>query len=270
MNDKTKARPVSVDDLQDLYGELRGSRSAPAIMDARAHFLERQWADSHTKLNEAYEKYRESRQRILRQDPEKEVDAKAKDRERQVRRLKRKQDKAREIIEKFELYLPQIERLAEKEREKQERKAAEVDADAGKSGTAESDTEKDQLGPRAADNRQTITKDSIEEAFLKQFSELIGDRQLDFISSRYDFRPLEAPEDVQADAVYLLRKGDRCLMVHAEVVAGSTDPDSADSDEGIKLLCIDIAKATNRVELSPKAMVRLSQKRKLVLLLAKG
>ncbi|QEF96050.1 hypothetical protein Mal15_00760 [Stieleria maiorica] len=275
MNDKTKARPVSVDDLQDLYGELRGSRSAPAIMDARAHFLERQWADSHTKLNEAYEKYRESRQRILRQDPEKEVDAKAKDRDRQIRRLKRKQDKAREIIEKFELYLPQIERLAEKEREKEERKAAEVEAAVAEAEASESDTadavttqpatSEDQQGPSGADDRQTITKDSVEEAFLKQFSELIGDRQLDFISNRYDFRPLETPEDVQADAVYLLRKGDRCLMVHAEVVAGS-----ADSDEGIKLLCVDIAKAKNRVELSPKAMVRLSRKRKLVLLLAKG
>ncbi|WP_372898263.1 hypothetical protein [Stieleria sp.] len=257
---------MTVDDLQDLYGELRGSRSAPAIMDARAFFLERQWADSHTKLNEAYEKYRESRQRILRQDPEKEVDVKAKDRDRQVRRLQRKQDKAREIIQKFESYLPQLERLAEKEKAKEESKAATAtvtptEQHAEQHADAASDV---QETPPVAQDRQIVSKDSIDEAFLNQFSVLIGDRQLEFVSGRFDFQPLTDPQDVISDAIYLLRKGDRCMMIHAETL-----PDDSGSDDSAKLLCVDIAKAKNRVELSPNAMVRLSQKRKLVLLLTK-
>ncbi|QDV40265.1 hypothetical protein Enr13x_00710 [Stieleria neptunia] len=252
---------MTVDDLQDLYGELRGSRSAPAIMDARAFFLERQWADSHAKLNEAYEKYRESRQRILRQDPEKEVDAKAKDRDRQVRRLQRKQDKAREIIGKFETYLPQLERLAEKEKAKEESKAATQTV----SPPAEPDVASEiQDVPPVAQDRQIVTKDSIDEAFLKQFSVLIGDRQLELVSERFDFQPLADPQDVISEAIYLLRKGDRCMMVHAAPLS-----DNQDSQDAGKLLCVDLAKAKNRVELSPNAMVRLSQKRKLVLLLTK-
>ena len=253
---------MTVDDLQDLYGELRGSRSAPAIMDARAFFLERQWADSHTKLNEAYEKYRESRQRILRQDPEKEVDAKAKDRDRQVRRLQRKQDKAREIIQKFETYLPQLERLAEKERAKEESKA--VTPTVSPSEQPDDVPPDVQDTPPLAQDRQIVTKDAIDEAFLNQFSVLIGDRQLEFVSGRFDFQPLADPQDVISDAIYLLRKGDRCMMIHAETL-----PDDSDSEDNAKLLCVDIAKAKNRVELSPNAMVRLSQKRKLVLLLTK-
>lgn len=254
---------MTVDDLQDLYGELRGSRSAPAIMDARAFFLERQWADSHTKLNEAYEKYRESRQRILRQDPEKEVDAKAKDRDRQVRRLQRKQDKAREIIQKFETYLPQLERLAEKDRAKEVSKAA-TPTDSPSEQPDDDDAPDVQVTPPLPQDRQIVTKDSVDEAFLNQFSVLIGDRQLEFVSGRFDFQPLTDPQQVISDAIYLLRKGDRCMMIHAETLADDTD-----SDDNAKLLCVDIVKAKNRVELSPNAMVRLSQKRKLVLLLTK-
>lgn len=246
---------MTVDDLQDLYSELRGSRSAPAIMDARAHFLERQWGDALSKLTEAYEKYCETRQRILRQDPEKQVDAKAKDRDRQIRRLMRKQDKAREIIGKLETYLPQLEKLAEKEKAKEHAKqiAAEEDSSA-------SDVPADSVPADASvSDAEAINKESIDPQFLQHFSELIGDRQLDLVSSQFDFRPLDDPDDVAADAVYLLRKGDRCLLVHADVSA----------DDAKKLKCVDIDNAKNRVELSRNAMVRLSQKRKLVLLIRK-
>ena len=44
---------MDVDDLQKLYSELRGSRSGPAVMDARAHFLERQMTDSLNSLKES-------------------------------------------------------------------------------------------------------------------------------------------------------------------------------------------------------------------------
>lgn len=234
---------MTVDDLQDLYSELRGSRSAPAIMDARAHFLERQWQDSLTSLTDAYETYCESRQRILRQDPEKQIDAKAKDRDRQVRRIKRKQDKARELIERFEEYLPQLQKLAEKERAKVEAKA-EAAAKESAASAAEA---------------ALLRKESIEEAFLKQFAILIGDRQLGLVSSRFGFRPLETTSDAKEGAVYLLRKGDRCFLLHAEVVAGDDS----------RLNCVDLCSAKNHVELSRERMVKLSRKHRLVLLLNK-
>lgn len=250
---------MTVDDLQDLYSELRGSRSAPAIMDARAFFLERQWTESHAKLTEAYEKYSESRQRILRQDPEKQVDAKAKDRDRQVRRLQRKREKAMEIIEKFEEFLPQLERLAEKAKAKEDAKEKKPVEEQAVTTELESAAQSGNAQPASNPEICTITKESIDAAFLKQFSDLIGDRQLEFVGNRYDFRPLDEPEDAFADALYLLRKGERCLLIHA----------SPSPDQPGKLHCVDINNAKNHVTLSPRAMVKLSQKRKLVLLLAK-
>lgn len=237
MNEKTKPAPLSVDDLQNLYGELRGSRSGPAIMDARAFFLERQMQDAHEKLLEAYETYRESRQRVLRQDPEKAVDAKAPDRDRQIRRLQRKQEKAREILKTFETFLSELEKLAGKEKAREDAKA--------------------QAAAVAAAAERTVGKDAITKPMLKVFHELIGDRQLEFVSDRFDFKPLESVGDVVAGAVYLYRKGERCLLVHVQRT----------SDGGETLEMVDLCNADNRIELSAEQMVGLSVKRRLVLLL---
>jgi len=253
---------MTVDDLQNLYSELRGSRSAPAIMDARAHFLERQMQDAHSKLQEAYEKYNESRQRILRQDPEKQVDAKAKDRDQQIRRLKRKQDKAREIIDTFEEYLKQLKRLAEKEQDREDSKAKlRSEKAASEKAASEKVTPQDDVPELRAESaaKAIVTKDSIDKAILEQFSKLIGNRQLDFVSSQFGFSPLAHAADVQADAVYLLRKGDRCLLLNAELA----------TEDDAELTCIDIFNRRNQIRLSREAMVKLSLKRKLVLLLRK-
>lgn len=235
---------MTVDDLQALYSELRGSRSAPAIMDARAFFLERQMQEAHVKLNEAYEKYSESRQRILRQDPEKQVDAKSPDRDRQVRRLQRKQDKAREIIESFEEYLGQLKKLAEKEKK---REGARVNQ-------AEPESVSTNVSPVEP---VTVKKESFDEEFLSHFSNLIGDRQLDLVTSRFGFLPLSDIIEVQSDAVYLLRKGDSCLLINSIL----------ESEGDSKLTCVDLCNAKNRVRLSPEAMIKLSVRRRLVMLL---
>lgn len=245
---------MSVDDLQALYSELRGSRSAPAIMDARAFFLERQMQDAHAKLQEAYDKYHESRQRILRQDPEKHVDAKAKDRDQQIRRLKRKQEKAREIVGLFEEYLKQLQRLAEKEKTKEDSKAQSQSVNTETENTSPAISSEVQ---GAGSHVAVVKKDSIDEGMLEHFSALIGDRQLEFVSSQFSFIPLLEITDVRSDAVYLLRKRDRCLLLNAE-----TDP----TDDSV-LLCVDLNNANNHIQLSPEAMVRLSKKRKLVLLI---
>ncbi len=238
MNEKTKPAPLSVDDLQNLYSELRGSRSGPAITDARAFFLERQMKDAHEKLLEAYETYRESRQRVLRQDPEQAVDAKTPDRDRQVRRLQRKQEKAREILKTFEKFLSELERLAGKEKAREEAKAQAAAAGASAAG-------------------KTVGRDAITKPMLKVFHELIGDRQLEFVSDRFDFKPLESVGDVVSGAVYLYRKGERCLLVHIQRTGDGGEP----------LEMVDLCNAGNRIELSAEQMVGLSVKRRLVLLL---
>ncbi len=240
MNEKTKPPPLSVDHLQNLYSELRGSRSGPLIMDARAFFLERQMQDAHEKLLEAYETYRESRQRVLRQDPEKAVDAKAPDRDRQIRRLTRKQEKARQILETFERFLSELEKLAGKEMARAEAKAQAVADDAA-----------------AAEGAKTIGKDAISKPMLKVFHELIGDRQIEFVSDRFDFKPLESADDVESDAVYLYRKGERCLLVHVQ----------RKSDGGEHFEMVDLCNSGNRLELSAEQMVGMSLNRRLVLLL---
>lgn len=207
-------------------------------MDARAFFLERQMQDAHEKLLEAYEGYRESRQRILRQDPEKQFDAKTPDRDRQIRRLKRKQEKARELIEQFEDYVSQLEKLAGKERAREEARSpvADVGADSAVAHVA---------------------KDSITRPMLKVFHELIGDRQIEFVSDRFDFKPLESESDLVSDAVYLYRKGDRCLLVHV------THSDTGDGSFDV----VDLCNSKNRIVLAAEKLLALSANRRLVLLL---
>ncbi|WP_253159067.1 hypothetical protein [Stieleria tagensis] len=223
-----------MDDLQDLYSELRGSRSAPPIMDARALFLERQMQGSWAKLDEAYTSYCESRQRILRQDPDKQVDAKAKDRDQQIRRLKRKQEKAQQIIKRFEELLPQLKKLADKQQSQEARKAKPAESKASRH----------------------VRPASITPDFIGRFSELIGDRQLDLVSLHFGFKPLADISDVQSDAAYLLREGDRCLLIAAEDGAVSSS----------ELVCRDLCDRDVTVSLSHEVMVQLSVDRKLVLL----
>ncbi len=47
---------MNAEDLQNVYDELRGSRSAPLVMDARSLFLDQQYTAALAKLTEAQEK----------------------------------------------------------------------------------------------------------------------------------------------------------------------------------------------------------------------
>lgn len=214
-------------------------------MDARAFFLERQMQDAHSKLSESYETYKESRRRILRQDPEKQYDAKTPDRDRQIRRLIRRQETARELLDRYEDYLAQLERLADKERAREDSKSQRDES----SDDSKSETEQAAV--------LSLHPTDIDVEYIKQFGQLIGDRQLDLIATRYDFQALDRVEDVIIEAVYLLRKGDRCFLLESAI----------DQDDPTKLHCSDLANPKTKVVLSPEQMVRLSQKRKIVLLL---
>ncbi len=245
-------------------------------MDARAHFLERQYQDAFDSLNGAYQSYCESRQRILRQDAEKQVEAKAKDRDRQVRRLVRKQEKARELIEKFEELLPQIERLVEKSKAREDAKpttAAQTDQDSPDAeslppDSLEPDSSADDQVPvdqasvdqASADPSTPADKDDFDPAWLEQFADLIDDRQLEFVSSRFGFRPLGEVGDVIPGAVYLMRKRGRGFLLYGRRVEG----------EDARLHLVDLCNAKNNIDLSFESIVKLSKKRRLVMLLSIG
>lgn len=229
---------MTADDLQDLYNELRGSRSSFAITDARGLFMDRQMQAALVKVQESHELYRESRYRILKQDPEKQVDAKAPDAAAQIRRLKRKQNKAKEILSKFEELLPELTKLAEKEKAKQD--AAVLVEKAA-----------------AATNRSFhVTETDLDKAFLDAFRACEGDEQLDLISSRFSFQPLAAESEVQLDAIYLLRDNKNSMLIRADESEGS---DSS-------ITGVDLHRPSNAVPLSRSIMVQLSQDRKLVML----
>ena len=117
---------MDADDFQDLYKLLRGSRCAVAVLDARTLFVERKMAASLLKMTEARASFAESRHRVLRQDPEKAIDPKAKDRDRQVKKVKRKQEKAQETLDAFDEILPTLNKLSEREAV---RRARQTDAD---------------------------------------------------------------------------------------------------------------------------------------------
>ena len=119
---------MDADDFQDLYKLLRGSRCATAVLDARALFVERKMERSLLKMNEARASFAESRHRVLRQDPEKTIDAKAKDRDRQVKKAKRKREKAQETLDAFDELMPALTKMAEREMGRRERGGVAEDA----------------------------------------------------------------------------------------------------------------------------------------------
>ncbi|MEO1528835.1 MAG: hypothetical protein AAFX06_25730 [Planctomycetota bacterium] len=240
---------MDVDDFQVLYSELRGSRCSKALIDARALFLERHLSQSLEKLSEARDTYQESRARILKQDPENDIDKKAVDRDRQIRRLKRKQEKAREILARFEEMIPQLEKLAKREQEREAERAA-------KRLARESASSKS----RPIDSNGSDSGTGLDAQFLESFCELTGDRQLSLVSTRFDFQPLAQSNDVQREAIYLMHDGHHSHLFVAK----------ADAKDEKQFDCTDPATNESLGPVSRDALVQFSVDRKLVMLVAKA
>ena len=86
---------MDADDFQDLYKLLRGSRSATAVLDAHALYLEKKMPESLAKLVHARDSFLSTRERFLKQDVSKQVDAKAKDADLSPNALKIKKEIAK-------------------------------------------------------------------------------------------------------------------------------------------------------------------------------
>ncbi len=286
---------MDADDFQDLYKLLRGSRCATAVLDARALFVERKLELALLELTEARASFAESRHRVLRQDPEKTIDAKAKDRDRQIKKAKRKQEKAQETLDAFDELLPVLTKMAQRELSRKERQsgaeqsettaedpparptsagvskeAAPGRDDAGRDDAGlDSYSDFDSIGegplPNATNEvysdgshgpQRPASKSDFTSRLLKEFAVCRGDAKLDLVGGSFGFRPVENELDVVGDAVYLIQTSKRTMLVSLSI-------DSCEDDE---LRLFDLV-AGKRVKPIPRvAFLDLGLRHKMVLL----
>lgn len=95
--------------------------------------------------------------------------------------------------------------------------------------------------------------------WMLAFNDLIGDRQLDLVTSHYGFRPVASSDDVKVDAVYLYRRGGKCTMVTLEAMTN-----------GREYALVEIENPDNRVVITGERLIALSQRRRIVLLLKRS
>lgn len=191
---------MNVDDFQDLYKLLRGSKSAMPVLDAKALYQERKMVAATEKLAYARETFLESRSRLIKQDVEKQVDKKAKDADRQIKKLKRKQEKLLDVVKAFDELLPQLEKSAERERQRDEKKEAAA-----------------KLEKRQQRRNQLIAKLArrcdLPDGFALAFSNADGDQQLDLVWEHFRFEEVKADEDIFGESLYLIRTDQQNFLV---------------------------------------------------------
>ncbi len=248
---------MDADDFQDLYKLLRGSRSAIAVLDARALYLENRMVASLEKLVYARESFVETRSRLINQDVKQQVDSKAKDADLQIKKLKRKQDKVLDTVKGFDELLPALEKLAEREKARKAKEAADHSAAVDLPEHAESEVQQEPLGggQPAADSAVARSAD-VSQAFIESFQGVEGDELLDVISDQFGFREVQSEQDILGDALYYIQtsKGNFLVVTPAtEEMTDSITLTSAIDGKPIK-------------PFSRKAFLQLGRRRRMVLL----
>lgn len=252
---------MNAEDFQNLYMLLRGSKSAFAVLDARTLFQEKNHITALERVEEARSTYAQSRSRLMKQPAEKQVDPKAADADKQIKRIERKQGKVTEILKAFDEMIPKLKKLADRDALKAER-AGEVDSKAivrpdaspetpsgGSDGDAGSESE-------GGCYHRPASRGDLDELFIKRFDQLDGDEQLAWIGKSFGFRPVESEEEIYPDSIYFIRIEDESFLVQTR---------SADQlIDGVAL-----ASVTNNVPMktyTKEAFVRLGTRRRMVLL----
>jgi hypothetical protein len=247
--------PMDVDDFQELYKFLRGSKSANPVLDARALFLDNKFDEAYAKLAEAREQFAESRTRVLRQSPEAQVDPAAKDADRQVRKLKRKKEKVEETLEAFDELIPALEKLVHREQQRRAREAATESANNETGETEPDDPNLDVVAPTTVFARASDVSDEWVETFRRSQ----GDQRLDVLDRAFDFQQVESEDDIHGDTLYYIQTGSRSLLV--------TTPSLDEMSETVVVRSVvddRPLKAFTR-----KSFLRLGTRRKMVLLTRK-
>ena len=235
---------MNADDFQDLYKLLRGSKSAFGVLDARTLFLEKKMQAALAKIVDSRESYSTSRTRLMKQDAKKQVDAKAKDAERQIKRIERKQEKVREILKKFDEMMPALEKLAAKEHEKES--AQQQDAVHDDGGVAI----ETQTGVRP------VAPKDVSVEFAARFIETEGDKQLELISGNFGFQPIESEEDIFPNSVYFIRIQNESFLVHTR----------GQDEMGDDVPLVSVVDEMPMKTYTRDAFVRLGTRRRMVLL----
>jgi len=246
---------MNADDFQELYKLLRGSKSAMPVLDAKTLYSEGKMDAALEKLVGARETFMESRSRLIKQDVEAQVDKKAKDRDRQVKKLKRKQEKLLDTVKVFDELIPQLEKQAERERQRAEKAAAR--AEAHEPSAAEVKTSTSEAASPTELPRQEVARTSdVSEDFAAAFTGTEGDERLDVVSKRFGFREVESDEDLCAESLYLIQSGSKSYLV------------ATPSDDAM----VETVAVTNVVDDRPikpfsrKDFLQLGKRRKMVLL----
>lgn len=244
---------MNAEDFQSLYMLLRGSKSAFAVLDARTLFIEGQHIAVLERIEEARESYSQSRSRLMKLPPEKQVDAKAKDADRQIKRIERKQEKVKDILKAFDDMLPKIKKLAE--REKSTSKT--VDGAAAESNPDASSPSESQLADleKGFYDRPT-TRGDLSSIFISRFNQIDGDDLLGWVGKHFGFRPVDSEDDIYADAIYFIKIEDECFLVQT--------PDANELGDGVPLVSVN--ENVPMKTYTKEAFVRLGTRRRMVLL----
>ena len=268
---------MDADDFQDLYNLLRGSRCAMTVLDARTLFVEKKLEDSLQKLTEARESFAESRYRVLKQNPEKQIDPKSKDRDRQLRKATRKQEKAQETLDAFDEVMPVLVKMVERDRVRRQRQADQAEkkrsseeSPATENAGLDSCSDFDSLGegPLPQESPESQSQESeipqrlarvedITDAVLSEFAKCKGDEKLDMIGTCFGFRPVKDDKDVINGGVYLIQTSKRILLVCL--------PEDACSNPELPLLNMVDKKRIKPI--TKAAFVNLGTRHKMVLLI---
>ncbi len=268
---------MNADDLHDLYKMLRGSRSALMVLDARGLFMDRQYEKALALLVESRDAFAESRTRLMKQDAEAEGaktkgkdKAKNKEAERAARRIKRKQDKVKEILDTFDELVPQVEKLAKRRADRQPTEKVDAAPEAAEpSEAAESNAESigqsgGGSGRQVLDLPRTSSIPARPSEVTREFSEAFrassGDQQLGVISQFFGFCEVQSESDIHADALYYIRSGEKSFLIRTLAdasVAGEITMATAIDSKPMK-------------PFKPKAFLKLGKKRKMVLLTSRS
>ncbi len=262
-----RPRQMNADQFQDLYKLLRGSKAATAVLDARALFMEKRLQQAYQKLSDARESFAESRSRVLRQTPEQQLDPKARDADRQLKKLKRKQDKTIETIKLFDELLPQLEKLVERQQRHQELEDAREheapapdpsDQEAMAPNVAPADAAPESI-QHEAKGYQVARISDLSKELITALSDAAQEQRLDIINQHFGFREVSSDEDLHGDALYYIQ------TKNAEILASTPSAEQM----GDEICLISVIDHRTIKPFSRASFLKLGTSRKMVLLTAR-
>jgi hypothetical protein len=105
--ERLKSPSDVVQEMDDLYVLIRGVQYANALLDAKKAFQERNYVEAFRLVRETGELYRRMHLQVIKQDPEKTGGGK-----KEIQKLRDKQAKIKDVLERFDGLDRQLEKMA--------------------------------------------------------------------------------------------------------------------------------------------------------------